>query len=137
VLLQNDRIRVVIGGIEFRGMPQWSDEDGFSAELIGVLTSSDFEAPARLSSMLRVTINEAERAILVHPYVATSGSMSFKSDAPATTDVTLRAQGIIRDLPRDEGERQRSPWSGVFCLHWPDNNNAPVTRAADPAADPG
>jgi hypothetical protein len=82
-------------------MPQWSDEDGFSAELIGVLTSSDFEAPARLSSMLRVTINEAERAILVHPYVATSGSMSFKSDAPATTDVTLRAQGIIRDLPWD------------------------------------
>ena len=71
---QNDRMRVVIGGMEFRGMPQWADEGGFTAELIGLLNSSDFKVPARLPSMLRITINEAERAILVHPYLATAAA---------------------------------------------------------------
>ena len=98
---QNDRMRVVIRGIEFQGMLQWSDEDGFSAELTGLLTSSDFKVPAKLPSMLRVTINEAERAILVHPYLAIAGGMSWKSGVPITTSVTLCAQGIIRDLPWD------------------------------------
>jgi hypothetical protein len=98
---QNDRMRVVIRGIEFRGMPQWSDEDGFSAELTGLLTSTDLKVQSKLPSMLRVTINEAERAILVHPYLAIAGSMSFKSGAPITTGATLRAPGIIRDLPWD------------------------------------
>ena len=92
-------MRAVIGGIEFRGMPQWSDEDGFSAELTGLLNSPDFKMPTRLPSMLRVTINEAERAILVHPYLARAGGMSFKSGAPISTGVTLCAQGIIRHLP--------------------------------------
>ena len=92
-------MRVVIGGIEFRGKPQWSDEDGFSAELTGLLPLSGLRLPFRLPSMLRVTINEAERAILVHPYLTSAGGMSFESGVPTTTRVTLRAHGIIRDLP--------------------------------------
>lgn len=99
MLSLNDPIRVVISGIEFRGIGNWSDEDGFTAELTGLLSKAAPKVDNKLSTSLRITINEAERGILLRPYLAKAGGMAFKSGNPITTTIELRAEGIVRKLP--------------------------------------
>lgn len=95
----NDRMRAIIHGVDFRGAPEWDNENGFSAKLTCINVAAGLSLPQkRLPQTLRITINEVERAILIRPRIVRASGFSFKVGSPATASITINADGIIRNL---------------------------------------